>query len=479
MEEKEVKVVNTDNAEKHGENRCPQCGASEVTYNTKKKKLVCNYCFTEFEAEKVDGIEEKAKNLVGETRASGTQDIKEGSDDIITLKCGGCGAEVVINTATSTNARCHWCRSILSVNSQIDNGAIPDVVLPFDLEKKTAEDKIRKFVEKRQFFANPRFKKEFTTNNIMGVYFPYMLVDAKAHATFTGKGEHQTRRYTVKVSDDKEETRYDADLYKVERDFDISIDDLTIESNADRLNKKSKERTNNIINAIMPFDTENCVKYKGNYLAGYSSEKRDVNISNLEEKVDKELKDITRHAINSEIKYYDRGVKWENEEFKITGKQWVSAYLPVWLYSYQDKKKVLHYVAVNGRTGETMGSIPMNKMKLWILSLLIFILPPLICMIFGGSKGMGVGFAIFSIIIALIFLGTKNAKYNNKGARHTYEKETKHECSNIKKVDDLLEHKRGLTSASMQGANNNKIEGENVKVEKVSKTEIKEKKKEE
>ena len=463
--EKEIKVVNTDNEEKHGENRCPQCGASDVTYNTKKGKLICNYCYTEFDAEEVEGIEKEAKNLVGETRGSGTKDINKDAEDVITLKCGGCGAEVVINTNEATNARCHWCRSILSINSQIDNGAIPDVVLPFKLEKKDAESKIKAFVDKRQFFAHPTFKKEFTTKNIMGVYFPYMLVDANAHAKFSGKGEHKVREYTVKINDDKDEKRYDADLYNVEREFDISIDDLTIESNADRLNKKSSERTNNVINAILPFDTENCVKYKGNYLAGYSSEKRDINISNIENKVDKELQDIARVSINSEIKFYDRGVKWEDEKFTIKGKQWVSAYLPVWLYSYQDPGKTLHYVAVNARTGETMGSVPMNKTKLILMTLLIELLCLLLAFIINmvGEKDNFILYILFSIP-APIFYGVKASKYRNAGARHTYEKETKHELSNVKKKDELIKHQTNLKNSSLSGANNNKIEGETTSI---------------
>ena len=141
-------VVETNKEKRNGENRCPKCGASDVTYNLKKKKLLCNYCYTEFDSEELEGIEKEAKNLEGETRTTGTKDINEEASDIITLKCGGCGAEVVINTKEQTNARCHWCRSILSINSSIENGAIPDVVLPFKLEKKEAEEKISKFVEK-------------------------------------------------------------------------------------------------------------------------------------------------------------------------------------------------------------------------------------------------------------------------------------------------------------------------------------------
>ena len=467
MDEKEIKVVNTDNAGKNGENRCPQCGASDVTYNTKKGKLICNYCYTEFEAEEVEGIEKEAKNLTGETRGSGTKDIDKNAEDIITLKCGGCGAEVVINTNEATNARCHWCRSILSINSQIDNGAIPDVVLPFKLEKQQAEAKIKSFVDKRQFFAHPTFKKEFTTKNVMGVYFPYMLVDANAHAKFSGKGEHEVRKYTVKVKDDKEETRYDADLYKVVREFDISIDDLTIESSEDRLNKKSSERTNNVINARLPFDTENCVKYKANYLAGYSSEKRDVNISNIENKVDKELQDIARHAINKEIKFYDRGVKWEDEKFNIKGKQWVSAYLPVWLYSYQDPGKTLHYVAVNARTGETMGSVPMNKSKLILFTLLIEVLCLVLAFIINavGEKDNFILYILFSIP-APIFYGVKASKYRNADARHVYEKETKNEITNVEKEDELLKHLTDLDYSTMSGANNRKIVGESISITK-------------
>ena len=118
---KEIKVVDTNSKEKHGENRCPQCGASDVTYNIAKKKLICNYCYTEFDGEELEGIEKNVENLKGETRTTGTKDIDENANDIITLKCGGCGAEVVINTKEANNARCHWCRSILSINSQIEN----------------------------------------------------------------------------------------------------------------------------------------------------------------------------------------------------------------------------------------------------------------------------------------------------------------------------------------------------------------------
>ena len=75
----------------------------------------------------------------------------------------------------------------------------------------------------------------------MGVYFPYMLVDANGHGVFKGEGEHKVREYKEEHND-KTETYYDADLYRVERDFDIAIDDLTIESSQDKLDKSNKSK---------------------------------------------------------------------------------------------------------------------------------------------------------------------------------------------------------------------------------------------
>ena len=193
-----------------------------------------------------------------------------------------------------------------------------------------------------------------------------MVVDVNAHASFSGQGEHETKRYTVRVGDSTK-TYYDADLYEVARDFDLTIDGLTVESSADKLDKRAKDKTNNIINSIMPFDTENAVKWNSNYLKGYSSEKRDTNIEQLKGIVDTQAKDVARFSANETLKFYDRGVCWNQETLDVKGKQWKAAYLPVWLYSYRQVKgdsSILHYVAVNARTKETMGSVPIHMPKL-------------------------------------------------------------------------------------------------------------------
>lgn len=454
----EPKIVKTDAGSKDGQNKCPQCGATDISVNAKTGKLRCNFCRHEFEPEKIQGMETDITKLEGEIMGSGTQDIVEDTQNIMTFKCSSCGAEVVIDTAESTQARCHWCRNTLSVNQQIPNGAIPDVVLPFNLTKAEAKEQIENFVGKRKFFAHPKFREEFTTDNIMGVYFPYMVVDVNSHARFSGHGEHEVRRYT-RGSGDNRKTYYDADLYEVERDFDLTIEGLTVESSSDKL-KKQSNKTNNVINAIMPFDIENSVKYNANYLKGYTSEKRDTNVDELRPLVDTQSKDIARFAANETLKEYDRGVNWQVEELDVKGKQWKTAYLPVWLYSYQQKKSendsILHYVAVNARTKETMGSVPIHMPKLFGVSCAVELLGWLATLL------MDFEYEWLFLLSGFIYFFVMYLRYRNSNARHHHETETKKKMFNLRKIDNLIKHKKGLSNSRIEGANNTRVSGQSI-----------------
>lgn len=450
----EPTIIKTDNGVENGQNKCPKCGATDISPVASTGHLRCNFCHYEFESEKFAAMMSDIDALNGEVIGSGAQDIVSDASNIVTFKCSSCGAEVVVDTASSMQARCHWCRHILSVNEQIPNGSVPDTLLPFKVSKEDAEGIIKGFVNKRKFFANPKFKKEFTTNNIIGVFFPYMLLDVNAHANFNGEGERQTRTYQVQ-NGDMRHTKYDADVYHVERDFDFTIQGLSIESSSNNLNEVSG-KTNNIINAIMPFDIENCVKFNANYLRGFNSEKRDVNIENLKETAYEQCKDIARYSCNDTLEFYDRGVRWDNESLNIRGQQWTSAYLPVWLYSYlEDKgnKKLLHYVAVNARTKEVMGSVPIHIPMLLLASFVVEIFGYIAASNIDWDYSwifLSVGFIYFFVIYNI---------YRNTSARHTYEKETKREMKNLKKIDNFVRSNNGQTSSMMDGVNNRTIRG--------------------
>jgi DNA-directed RNA polymerase subunit RPC12/RpoP len=351
-----------------GVNRCPKCGSTEIQLRPSAGMLICLFCRHEWSEARLD---ETVPNgdlnaLTGTTIGSGASDIDAGADSLITMKCEGCGAEVVVNTAEQMGSRCHWCRHVLTVNEQIPNGAVPDAVLPFTITHDDAITRINEFAGKRRLFADRGFLRDFKPDNIVGVYMPYMVVDSRASADIAGRGEIQTRRYTKGTGDDKE-TYYDTDVYEVQRHVDFTVDDLTVESSTERGNLDTSTNTNNIINTILPFDTENAVKFNASYLTGFTSEKRDQDVSHLVPVVETQLLSIARSQVESSVDRYDRGVRWEREHIDIHGTRWLAMYLPVWLYSHYHEsggKGMVHYIAVNGRTGEVMGSVPVSHRRL-------------------------------------------------------------------------------------------------------------------
>ena len=64
--QEEVKIVKTDVNAKDGQNKCPKCGATEISLNANNGKLRCHYCRYEFEPEKLAGKEQDISKLQGQ-----------------------------------------------------------------------------------------------------------------------------------------------------------------------------------------------------------------------------------------------------------------------------------------------------------------------------------------------------------------------------------------------------------------------------
>ncbi len=466
----DINIIDTAAGAKVGQTKCPKCGATDISLKESTGELRCNFCRYVFKPDVLDDMKSGVGDLSGQQIGSGAVDIDNSADTTVTLKCTSCGAEVVVDLNETTQARCHWCRNMLSINTKVPNGAVPDVILPFKMKREEARARIEQFVGKRQFYANKTFKSEFTTENIMGVYFPYMLVDMKGHASFTGVGEREVRRFErTRGHGDKEhkETVYVVEKYSVNRECDVEIDDLTVESSSRRAGASTEHETNNIINAILPFDTENCVKYDSNYLKGYTSEKRDVNKGDLQNIVDNQEHEAIKFALNDSVHNYDRGVEWQQSNVTKDGEKWLAAYLPVWLYSYIENPgphQLIHYVAVNARTAETIGSVPVNKSRIalmtgvvwfvaWFLTLVMFLVT--------SDEPLGSQRPLYAIVIAtliaIVFGRTTYMKYRNTDARHRFERETKINIKNVESHDVFL-NKFETENSVFNLANNFKVD---------------------
>lgn len=382
------RVIDTSDDQSDGLDRCPRCGSTEISLRVGTGMLMCHFCRHEWAEEVIEqkfGFDSAISDLAGTTIASGAAGIQESAEDVLTLKCQACGAEVIVNTAQAMQSRCHWCRQVLSINAQQPNGAVPDGLLPFSVPREDAIARITQFVKKRTFFAHPKFVKEFAPTEVVGVYMPYLLLDANTSVDLRGYGEIQTRTYTRKEGD-RDVRYYDADVYQVARSFDLHIDDVVIESSGERADMDWRRNTNNIINAIQPFDVKSAVQYNANYLSGFTSEKRTLDVSGLSGEAHSRALSIGRARAQETIGQYGRGVRWEGEHLTVKGTRWVSVYLPIWLYSYFDGR-LTHFVAVNGRTGATMGSVPLRHGKLALISTIIGIVGTVV----GGIGAIALG----------------------------------------------------------------------------------------
>lgn len=365
--------INTANEKlQDGVNRCPACGSTDIQLRAQSGMLMCLFCRHEWAEQTLEsllGEDPDLTTLTGVNVASGATDIDPEAAGVLTLKCGGCGAEVVVNLEESVASRCHWCRHTLTVNEQVPNGVVPDAVLPFTVTHEQAVTFITQFADKRKTFAHPKFKEGFSPENVLGVYLPYMVVDANASAQLIGEGEITTRTY--KASDNDDPDLYDADVYSLHRHLDFTVDDLIIESSSERSNMQAMVNTNNIINAVLPFDTKSAVQWNANYLSGFTSEKRDQDVEDIQPQLENQLLSIARSQVQPTTTKYGRGVRWDQEGLDTHGTKWVAMYLPVWLYSYYHEsrgKAMVHYIAVNGRSGKTMGSIPVSHPRIMVAS---------------------------------------------------------------------------------------------------------------
>jgi hypothetical protein len=103
-----------------------------------------------------------------------------------------------------------------------------------------------------------------------------------------------------------------------------------------------------------------------------------------------------------------------------------------------------------------MGSVPIHMPKLIIVSAFVELLG-IFAMLFVDFD-YNWAFLLSGIIYFLIMY----YRYRNSNARHTYEKETKREISNLRNVDTFIRARHGLSNAWMDGANNRRVEGTKV-----------------
>ena len=144
--------------------KCPNCGG-ELIFDPKSQKYKCEYCGSDFALDEIS-TEEAATQAVSDvvqeredTADNHTQQRTAGAEDAAVLyTCPSCGAQIVTDQTTAATF-CYYCHNPVLLSEQLSGAFHPDQIIPFEIDRKQAEEHFLDFVQKKKFVPNAFFQK--------------------------------------------------------------------------------------------------------------------------------------------------------------------------------------------------------------------------------------------------------------------------------------------------------------------------------
>ena len=123
------------------------------------------------------------------------------------------------------------------------------------------------------------------------------------------------------------------------------------------------------MDSIEPFDYSGLIDFDMSYLSGHSAIRYDVSGDEVLGRVKARTFEDAEKLFSASITGYS-SVNILSKEFDITSISSKNVMLPVWFMSYYYKDK-MYYYAMNGQTGKFGGTLPFDKGKLLVCSVLL------------------------------------------------------------------------------------------------------------
>ena len=362
--------------------KCPNCSA-ELNYDVSNQEVVCSYCGSKFNPEKLD-----AKVTISK------KDTYEGKS----YTCSQCGATLLTFDDTAITF-CSYCGSQAMIESEMIKNEYPEYIIPFKVSKEKC---IKKYKNKMRwaFFAPSYMKKNIVVSKFRGIFIPYAIYKCSFHKVFHERGS----RYKKRRGD-----------YVYYNDYGLSGQvDADYEGFAFDLSSKFYDK----YSFSIPFDFNKALKFNPNYLIGFYADSNDVNACHY----DFFAKETSRTSSNKKVgrNYTMRRYGCYHPDLHGWSTTNKIGMFPVYFLAIRDKsQKYVSYAVVNGYSGKLTMDLPIDKIKyvFWslILSVLIFFLindklvitPPMVL--------------FFSIISSIISLVVSNNRINRITLNSTHQ----------------------------------------------------------
>ncbi len=329
------------------EYRCPSCGAS-LQFDSASQQVVCPYCDSSFTPQSLidydSFLREDAKN---QTSDSWTADPERWDKDEATglnvYTCAACGGEV-LGDDTLASARCPFCDNAVIMKRQFTGDWKPDLVLPFKLDRKAAQDAFRKHLHGKKLLPKA-FRSESCIEEIKGMYVPFWLFSSHVSASMRFKGS-KSRAWTDGRYDYVETSRYallraaDATFTRIPADGSQKMDDALMDS-------------------LEPFDVSETQPFDMRYLAGFAADRFDQPRRETEKRARARMLSSAQSVASSKASAGYGSARQTGGSLRADLK---ARYLlfPVYLFDVLHNGNSYHF-AVNGQSGKVVGNLPVDR----------------------------------------------------------------------------------------------------------------------
>ena len=334
--------------------KCPNCGSFQK-YNPDQQDWHCPFCDASFaESGVLAKGEEFARKAEGEIPAASVSEEQSGEGEQVTYRCGSCGSEIMTD-ATTVATNCYYCHNPVILQGKLTADMKPDAVLPFSIGKEKAVEKFLAWVKTKKYIPEGFFSKG-QVDTMSGVYYPHFVTECELDGSYDGQGEN------VSVMDRGKYIVTKTDHYSFRRRADIHF------RNVIRPALQSTDRK--LSDGIHPFPLEEVKPFSSAYLSGFLAERRDIAAADIEANVTSELEGYVKPMLRETVNYNShRG----QTAAKVKSRETKYVLLPTWVLTYKAKQGDTkpYYYAMNGRTGEVCGKLPIDNGKLMRTGLLV------------------------------------------------------------------------------------------------------------
>lgn len=349
--DEKIAKANKNKKEKALDHKCPGCGAP-IHFNPTLGKWKCDYCNSEFALEDMQK-HNNASSVINNTKVDAAD--SDANINYMSYKCKNCGAEIVADENTAATF-CVYCGNTAILKSKLSGKFAPDLIIPFKTEKEAAVKAFEGLSKGRPFMPKD-FNNKANIEKIRGIYIPFWLYTLDVNGSVNFSGE------IVKTWSSGDRRYIKTDYYKIYRTASMQFEKIPSDG--------STRFDNAIMNSIEPFNYEDLIEYNHAYLSGFYAEKFDVSGDIvLGEAVTRAIESAKKRMLDDAPRYSNKAIFENTLRSNVVKKEY--ALLPVWMVNvkYNDK---YHIFAMNGQTGEFIGDIPLDKKKVWIWSLLMFV----------------------------------------------------------------------------------------------------------